>query len=499
MARRAKGPLIELPADTGLSGAAMYRRLAEHIQQMILTGTLPAGERLPSTRQMAADMKCSRNTVANAIDHLEAEGYITSRRGAGTYVAEQLPEEVLQQAPVEIEMVDVAERKEPQFSDYMRRMFDARPARKDKTPTFSRQPDLSAFPFELWAQLYRDIWEQPKEKLVRDEDPLGHLPLRQAIAEHLSHWRGINCTAEQIMITTGTTQALHFLTKLLVNDGDCCWVEEPGFLEAKSAIKSVGARAVPVAADKDGLIVDQGIKQEPDSAAIFVTPSHQHPLGHVMSMDRRRELLEHAYRCGAWVIEDDHDAEIRHKGGVQPALKSMDSADHVIYVGTFSKILFQSLRIGFVVLPERLLTAAETIRSYTELCPSIVMQPVLARFISEGHFVSYLRRVRLMYEAKMKFFLEHSREILGEFLDVREDPIGTHVVAYFREGRLRHSDVAYSDLLQARGIHATPLSDYFSVPNSQQGFVLGYGSASEREMLLGLEAMRDVFSTEISR
>lgn len=493
MSRVTKGPLIELPEDTAPSGVAMYRRLAERLQQMIVAGTLPSGSQLPSTRQMAADLKCSRNTVSTAIDYLEAEGYVTSRRGAGTYVADVLPEEFAHPAAAETETVSAQGRQEPRLAEFSAKMQTARPQREQKLTTFSRQPDVAHFPFDQWALLFREIWEQPDVSLVREEDPMGYMPLRAAIAEHLSFWRGITCMPEQIMITSGTTQALHFLAKMLLNKGDACWVEEPGFLEAKSAIQSVEGQIVPVGVDKAGLNVSLALKAAPDAKAAFVTPSHQHPLGHVMSIERRRELLKWAYEKGAWVIEDDHDAEIRHKGSMQPALKAMDSADHVIYVGTFSKILFQSLRIGFMVLPHRLLEPAKSVRSFVEVCPPVMMQPVLARFIGEGHFVRYLRRMRVMYEQKMWTFLEKSKAYLGDYLHIEEDLIGTHVVGYVRpEYTGKCDDKALSRKLLAEGVNATPLSDYYYNPKPKNGFVFGYGSASEVDMDEGLQIILKV-------
>ncbi len=493
MSRNASGPIIEL-ADCENTDEPLYRRLTNHIRTLILEERLAPGHRLPSTRQMSQDLGCSRNTVIAALDELIAEDYLVSKQRSGTFVTRHIPVTILKtQKPKKIILSEEVLARPVRISPEAERVFAKSRIIREKRPAFSRQPDVSFFPFELWADLFSSVWKNGDFPSLNFQDPLGYMPLREAIVEHLAMWRGVICNPEQVMITMGTTHSLHFLARLLLQTNDRCWVENPGFIEAKSAIYSVGALTVPIPCDQSGLIVSAGIDLAEDANIAFVTPSHHHPLGMVMGDDRRQELLKWAAEQNAWIIEDDHDSEIRHAGQPRPTLKSMDETDCVIYVATFSKVLFQSLRLGFMVLPQRLVQLAKQYRSATEVCPPISIQPVMERFLKQGHFAAHLRRMRKLYMERKATFRHLAAEYIPKEHVLQDDDIGTHLVLILDMNKIHsHTDVDISKILWGKGINATPLSEYYKGAPEKQGLVLGYGALLQSEMVPSLEILSKI-------
>ncbi|MEM6413954.1 MAG: PLP-dependent aminotransferase family protein [Pseudomonadota bacterium] len=458
----------------------LYQRIAAHIRAAILAGDLPSNSRLPSTRTMARDHNCSRYPVNAAIDLLKSEGIVESRHGSGIYVAQELvnmsrrtPSKPLASACIEQKSCD------------QKKIKDSLPYTND-IPTgcgiFSHHPDISLFPFKVWSNLLKEYWHAPPEKDIREQDPAGFRPLREAIANHLALWRGLSVSGDDIVITSGTTPALNLVTRIVLQKNDKALVEEPGFRQAMHALNLIGAEAIPIPVDDNGLVFDSLLKNTQAAKAAYVTPSHQHPLGSVLSIRRRQELLYWADNNDAYIFEDDHDAEIRYNGLPLAPLKSIDQNDRTIYLGTFSKTMFHSLRLGFMIPPKQLMTKILAENRRQNHCISITEQPAMARFIAEGHFARHVRRVRTLYERRRNALVDLLRNKLKKGIQLHYDEAGTHVVLVFDRSALPKSDWIVSRALAKDHINVTPLSDYYyRKKNAKHGLVIGYGSTEIKD------------------
>jgi GntR family transcriptional regulator/MocR family aminotransferase len=322
-------------------------------------------------------------------------------------------------------------------------------------------------------------------------DALGLPALREALAAHLRTFRSVACTAEQILVVSGSQQALALAFRALLGPGDAAWLEEPGYHGARDALLLAGARIVPVPVDDDGLDVDAGVRRAAGARAVYVTPSHQYPLGSAMSAARRVQLLEWARRAGAWIVEDDYDSEYRYDGHPLASLHGLDRDARVVYVGTFSKILFPALRVGYLVVPRDLVPHFRRLRGATDIFPAPATQAVLAAFIAEGHFARHLRRMRTLYgERRRALVAAIERELGGEGVRVVGGAAGMHLVALLPEGT---GDRALALRAVRAGLSVAPLSDcYMEARRARPGMVLGFGSTRPREIAGAVKRLRDV-------
>ncbi|CAI1681812.1 HTH-type transcriptional regulatory protein gabR [Serratia proteamaculans] len=320
----------------------LRERVCSTLRRAIHNGTLISGQRLPSSRVLAADLAVSRVTAEAAYGQLEAEGYLQRRVGQGTFVAAGLVKSV----PV----TKVSGK--PRLSLRGRQIVQTGGCRDPQQPLpfAAGSPDLRAFPLKLWTQLTARQLRLRGETLMRYGDPQGYLPLREAIAGYVSQTRGVNCDAQQVLVLTSSQQALQLIATLLLDHGDKVWLEEPGYRGARNAFTSAGAELVPVSVDEAGMRPDE---QLPTPRLIYLTPSHQYPTGVALSLTRRLELLALAQRQRAWIIEDDYDSEFHYDGQPMPAMQGLDRHGNVLYLGTFSKVLFPSLRLAYLVVPPR--------------------------------------------------------------------------------------------------------------------------------------------------
>ena len=348
------------------SDVPLYRQICRSLQRGILTQQLAPGLKLPSTRDLAQSLGVSRNTVVNALDHLIAEGYIETRPKSGTYVTETLPDEMLSvmggERPLSSPTSSPPSQQKRCLSDYAQRLGRVtfaikRPSSPKRTFTHG-MPAFEQFPFDLWARRINKQYRSVPLNQFSDNSHSagGFAPLRKAIAEHVRVARGVRCEPEQVIITSGSQQGVYIAAKVLLNEGDVVWFEEPGYLGARGTLASVGSTLVPVPVDEEGLNVEAGEQVAPNARAAFITPSHQFPLGHTMSLTRRLQLLAWAERAGAWIIEDDYDSEYRYCGHPIAALQGLDVHERVIYVGTFSKVMLPTLRLGYLIVPPDLVT-----------------------------------------------------------------------------------------------------------------------------------------------
>jgi GntR family transcriptional regulator / MocR family aminotransferase len=471
----------------------LYQQLYTHLRLSILTGKLKGGTKLPSTRRLAEELGVSRNTVVNAYEQLLAEGYLETASGSGTFIARVLPEHLLR-TPVQPVPRTTEETAPPQarFSRHARSQMAAPRqqsslAKHDAVPPFAAgAPALDAFPYKVWSRLVTRHARRISGDTIAYQKLIGYRPLREAIASHVTMSRRVQCTAEQVIIVSGSQSGLDLASRLFLDPGDQVWLEDPGYLGARGALLGVGARIIPVPVDDEGLNVEEGMKRAPDAKLAFVTPSHQFPLGVTMSLQRRLALLDWAKRSGAYILEDDYDSEYRFEGRPLPALQALDDAGRVVYIGTFSKVLFPSLRIGYLIVPPELVEGFITVRHNVDIHVPHLEQAVLADFIAEGHFTQHLRRMRKLYAERRAALLEAVRDLP---LDVQAPPAGIHCVGWLQAGV---DDVAVTQEAAAYGLELWPVSMFSMEPPTRGGIVLGYGAFAPETIKEGVRRLERV-------
>jgi GntR family transcriptional regulator/MocR family aminotransferase len=420
----------------------------------------------------------------NAYAQLQAEGYLEGRVGFGTCVSSSLPDDLLQvRAQEAYEHYSRSGRglskrgtllsgTPPTVSDYQDRLRAFQPG----------LPALEEFPSRVWRNLYNKVWQRPPQELLGYGDPAGYRPLREAISDHLCATRAVRCSWEQVVVVAGSQQALDLSARLLLDPGDAAWVENPGYPGARAALVGAGARLIPVPVDEHGLDVSAGEAACRDARLAYVTPSHQYPLGATMSLPRRLDLLDWARRSDAWILEDDYDSEYRYSGRPFEALQGLDAEDRVVYVGTFSKVLFPALRLGYLIVSQDLVEAFTAARELSDLHSPSIEQAVLADFIADGHFIRHVRRMRALYADRQEILVEAASRDLAGVLEVRPAESGLHLVGRLPENA---DDRAASRLAADHGVEAIPLSWYADGSSRHRGLMLGYAAVSEAEIREG--------------
>jgi GntR family transcriptional regulator/MocR family aminotransferase len=465
----------------------LHRQLYDGYREAILEGRLRPGQRLPSTRSLALDLSISRVPAVMAFEQLVAEGYVECRVGAGSFVSAALPDPppaYARRAPAY-----PAQRPGPRRVPDTPLAIVSEPWHDFRGPFRASQPALDEFPAELWGRLVARHARRMSPRQMTYSDSMGSPALREALAAHLKTVRSVTCTPDQIMIVSGSQQALSLAGRALLAPGDQAWLEEPGYRGARDALHLAGARIVAVPVDHDGLDVAAGIARAPDARAAYVTPSHQYPLGTVMSAPRRLQLLDWARRRGAWVLEDDYDSEYRYDGQPLASLQGLDRDARVLYVGTFSKSLFAALRVGYLVIPTDLVARFRRFRDAMDIFPAPLAQAVLADFIKEGHFERHLRRMRAIYSERRRALEGALARELGQGVRVVGDHAGMHLVVMLPRGA-RDRDLAA--LAARRGISVIPLSSCYAGRRVQPGLVLGYGSTRLGEIPDAVRRLKSV-------
>ncbi len=469
------------------SPTPLYRQVYDGYRDAIVLRRLRAGERVPSTRDLARELGISRIPVLTAFEQLLAEGYFEARVGAGTFVARVLPEdfhEPSRKAAPPSASPRPGPRRVARAADPLLR--DPEPWLGGRGPFRLSQPAVDRFPVQAWSSLVSRHLRNPRASLLHYGDPMGHAPFREAVASYLRTARGVRCEAEQVMVVSGSQQALEIAARVLFEPGAPVWMEEPGYVGAKDALTMAGARLVPVPVDGSGLDVTAGLAREAGARGAYVTPSHQYPLGVTMTAARRLQLLDWAHRSGGWIIEDDYDSEYRYEHLPIASLQGLDRDARVIYVGTFSKVLFPALRVGYVVVPADLVPRFAAVREAMDVCPPSLFQAVLADFIAEGHFGRHLRRMRVLYAERRAALVDALAQELPQ-LEVVGDAAGMHLAAALPPGT-RDRDLAVR--AAAQGLWTMPLSACYSGQPRRAGLVLGYGGVTEREIRDAVKRLR---------
>ncbi|MBD3886174.1 PLP-dependent aminotransferase family protein [Phormidium tenue FACHB-886] len=478
------------------SSTPLYLQLYENVRRAVLTRQLTAGTRLPSTRDLATSLGVSRNTVTSAFDQLLAEGYIEGKVGAGTYVAEV---DVVPPAHKPVRPISDSISFPYSLSQRGQKILALRETifryRHDPIRAFRPgMPALDAFPVEVWSKLMQQHWRYAQSNLLSYGDPCGYRPLRECIAEYLRSSRAMHCEADQVIIVSGSQQALDITARVLLDPGDAVWMEDPGYIGARNVFLSAESNLVPVPIDEQGLNVEAGKLKHPAAKLVYVTPSHQFPLGYTMSLSRRLELLQWAQQSGAWIIEDDYDSEYRYQSQPLAALQGLDESGRVIYMGTFSKVLFPSLRLGYLVVPPRLVDAFAAARAISDRHSPTFEQAVLTDFITEGHFNRHLRRMRMLY-AERQAALVSAAQQLSQGLNVQPCETGMHLVGWLPEGV---DDRSVSQQLAQQGITAPALSTYRLEPSLQPGLVLGYAAINVETIHSAIKQMVSILPATLA-
>ncbi len=469
----------------------LYRQLYEGYRNAIVERRLRSGQRLPSTRSLAAELSISRIPVLNAFEQLLAEGYFESRIGSGTFVAGTAAQELTSPSRRAAAERPAARRAPRVISRRSRMLLPAqpRPWLRSLGAFNMGDPPVDRFPVAAWSRLVARHTRHPDPALLHYSNPMGLLPLREALADYLRTSRGVRCDAAQIMIVSGSQQALDLTARVLADPGSPVWVEDPLYFGARSVLKLAQARLVPVPVDDEGLDVSAGIARCAKPRAIFVTPSHQFPLGVTMSASRRLRLLELARHSGSWIIEDDYDSEYRYGNMPIASLQGLDRDARVIYIGTFTKILFPAIRLGYIVLPEDLVAVFLQARRAEDGCPPTFHQAVLTDFIREGHFLRHIRRTRLICRERRGALAGALGRELGEDLEVLGDEAGMFLSVAF-SAAWRDGEV--SDSAARQGLWVAPLSEAYVGRARRQGLILGYGGTDVAQIEQGVDRLRDV-------
>ncbi len=473
-----KTPFNDLVFRPAPDGKPLAAWLYEELRAAILDGRLKPGTRLPSSRDLAMQHGVARGTVIAAFEPLLEEGYLESRQGSGSYVAANLPDRFFHAAS-DLSPFKPGAPSEARLSQWAMQLTATFPHRTSKQlglPFEANLPALDLFPVALWGRLAGSRMRQASHKLLGAGEIAGYRPLREAVAAHLGSARGVKCTAEQVLIVSGTQQTLHLIARLVLDPGDRVWIEDPGYIGALAAFKAAQAKVVPVPVDDQGMDVALGQKLAPRAKLAYITPAHQFPLGVSLSLERRLALLRWAQRAKAWIFEDDYDSEYRFTGRPLPSLQSLDSSECVIFAGSFNKMLFPTLRLGFVVLPQRLVQPFLHARSMSDRFAPVLDQAVLCDFFTAGHFGQHIRRMREAYAERLAALLDTATNgPLAGLLAIKPIQAGMQTAALLPA---RRPDLAATTAAAAHGIEVCPLSIFQLERTDINGLLLGFANAS---------------------
>ncbi len=474
---------------------ALHQQAYRALRGAILEGSLRRGARLPATRLLARELGVSRNTLLQAYDQLRDEGYVVAKTGSGTYVAGSLPDDAALPAEPAAPR-SAADRPALALSQAAVRMVGMAPRggvswaipRKNLPYDFRYgEPAYGDLPLETWCRLLGRHARRASVRKLAYGEPAGAPELREALAGYLRRARGVACRPEQILITHGSQQAIDLIGRVLLDPGDRIALEEPHYSGFRYALAAYGAEVVPVPVDGEGLRIDE-LETQGGLRGVCVTPSHQFPTGGVLSLERRLALLSWAERERAFVLEDDYDGEYRYEGRPVPSLQGLDRGGHVLYLGTASKVLFPSLRLGWLVLPEALVRPFTLAKAYADTGSSNLEQRVLAEFIEEGHLERHVRRARVLNGRRREALEAAVAEHLPEAAELEGTRAGLHGLLWIPD-LPRSEESVFRRACEQRGVGLYPIHPYYARPPERAGFLLGYAALSPEAIGEGIERM----------
>src|SRR5215469_10052805 len=467
------------------SGGPLFQQVYIGLRKAILSGAFSPGQKLPSTRDLAEQLRISRTVVLLAYDQLLAEGFAVGRSGSGTYVSSGVStsRSSSSESSINFRLSRFGSAAESAWS---RVNFPARRRRAMLYDFAYGRSDVETFPFEMWRRiLLRSARRAPVSEL--DYGPAGgNVTLQEAICSHLRRSRAVVCDPSQVIVVNGSQQALDLIARVLIEPGDDVAIEDPSYQGTTEVLRAAGVQLLPVAVDKDGL---DPAKLPSKARIAFVTPSHQYPTGAILPLARRLELLQWAKRLNAAIVEDDYDGEFRYEGQPLESLQGLDREGRVIYIGTFSRTIFSALRIGYLVAPKRLVSAFAAAKWLCDRHTAMLEQHALAEFISGGIYGRYLRRVRRRNTARRQVLLDSIHKYIGERVEITGDGAGAHIVLWLRGGVVEEVVIKSAAL---RGVGVYPISPYFLKPPTRTGIMLGYSRMRETEIREGIRRLSEV-------
>jgi GntR family transcriptional regulator/MocR family aminotransferase len=475
----------------------LYQQLYHALRRAILTGQLAPGERLPATRPFARELGISRNTVLLAYEQLLSEGYAIGQAGSGTYVASSLPDTMLAADHPTTAVVRAQPQLPPRLSVYGRHVAHQNPLYPpgQAAPVTGVRydfryglPAVEEFPHDIWRRLLARRARSVSLRSLHYGPPEGYRPLREAIADYLRRARAVLCKPEQIVVVNGSQQALDLTARVLLDPGDSVVLEEPHYQGARQVFLAAGAHLLTGPVDAEGLDIMALSRAAAEARLVYVTPSHQFPTGAIMSLARRLTLLTWAERTDTYVLEDDYDSEYRYEGRPVEAVQGLDRSGRVIYIGTFSKVLFPALRIGYLVLPEPLIQPFLAAKWLTDRHTSTLEQEILTDFIREGHFERHLRRARTRNAARRAALLDALHMYLGDRVEVSGANAGIHLLVWLRDIQPHHA-ATLSARAARTGVGIYPVAPYYLQPPERVGLLLGYASMPEEALRAGIRLL----------
>ncbi|MEA4836925.1 MAG: PLP-dependent aminotransferase family protein [Rhodospirillaceae bacterium] len=478
------GALIALDIDRSLD-VPIYLQIVQRLREAIRAGQLAAGLKLPSTRILARELGVSRNTVLRVFEMLTGEGVLFGHVGSGTFVARAGDDAQVPPPPPDGTKDRYPFRSLSHHGSALiataTGVFSERPI-----PFMPDLPDLREFPIRTWLRLLNETSGRLTGQILADSPNAGYEPLRRAVAHYLNASRQMVCSYKQVIITTGSQQSLDLVCRLLIDPGDPVWLEEPGYVGAQALVSANGGVIHSIPVDDEGILVQEALETRPAPRLIYISASRHYPLGPTLSMRRRAEILQLSRNCGAWIVEDDYDHEFRYAGASPPALFGLDGEGRTIHIGTFSKTLLPSFRLGYVVVPEDFADAFAKARAIIDRHASLIEQMVLSEFMHRGLFAAHIRRMRGLYRARQQHLIAGLRDLYGPDLVVGATDTGMHVLVPLTAAA---DDRGIALRMAQAGVMARPLSPYYAGPTRSRGLLFGFAAFTGGEIAQGLSRL----------
>ena len=476
------------------SDIPLYKQLYDIFRKSILEGKFTPGQKLPGTRSLAAELDISRNTVVLAFEQLLLEGYINGKVGSGTFVSE-IPDNILN-------IKEKVNRKNPGkkiTTDLITQLgspelLNRNMSSEEIIPFQNGVPDLDEFPIKTWIKINSRTAQSISNLHLGYGEAAGYKPLREEIASYLRTYRAVNCTAEQVIIVNGSQQGLDLVMRVLLNPGDGVWLEDPGYFGARASMLFAGAKIFPAPLDEEGLNIEYSSKKYPVPKLIYTTPSHQFPLGLTMSISRRIQMLQYASKNDSWILEDDYDSEFRYSGHPLPSLQGMDKNNCVLYLGTFSKVLFPGLRLGYLVLPDpQMLSLFVSAKSMMDRQSPTFEQIITFQFLKESYFTRHIRKMRTLYKERQEFLIKEVEKELSGLIKLKSSDAGMHLIAWLPEG---FDDMKISRKAKENRLIVYPISEYVLKFRQRPGLLLGYTAFNKAKLKSGVQKLKNILEAQ---